>query len=110
MIRSIKTLGALILMAITLAACSSENHDEEQVPLSGVVQDSYGTPISNCLVSPANRPEENAVMTDSSGSFETGVYPGKQKITVTCPDVNLKGEVTVNVPSAGKNDVEITAK
>lgn len=71
--RPSKTLGVLVLIAITLGACSSEKNAREQVSLSGVVHDSKGRPISDCSVSPSNRPEENAIPTDSSGRFDTAV-------------------------------------
>lgn len=80
----------------------------EQVPLSGVVLDSEGTPVPGCSVSSTHRQQENAIITNDTGRFETSVIPGNQKISATCPDVSLEGEVTVEVTTAGKDDVKIT--
>lgn len=108
--RSLKGIGVLALIVATLVGCSAGNDEKGHVSLSGVVRDSDGRPVENCLVASTNRSEENAIMTDSSGKFETSVYPGKQIITARCPDVMIKGEVNVEVPPSGKTDIQITVK
>lgn len=108
--RFVKTIGIFVLSVIALVGCSSADDEKKHVSLSGVVHDSAGRPVENCSVSSTNRFEENAIMTESSGKFETSVYPGKQSITVSCPEVNLKGETNIDVPPSGKTDVQITVK
>lgn len=106
--RIVGAVGVLIVVMTTLLACSPERGEMDQVSLSGVVRNGGGKPIPNCLVTSTNRPEENAIMTDASGGFESSAYSGKQTITATCPDANLKGELSVDVPTSGKNYIQIT--
>ncbi|APT91712.1 hypothetical protein CPHO_00845 [Corynebacterium phocae] len=108
--RSVKGIGLFIVIVVGLVGCSSANDEMEHVSLSGVVHDSADRPVENCSVNSTNRFEENAIMTDSAGKFETGVYPGKQSITVHCLDVKMKGEVKIEVPPSGRTDIQITVK
>lgn len=108
--RFVKTIGLFVVIVIALVGCSSADDEKKHVSLSGAVHDSAGRPVENCSVSSTNRFEENAIMTESSGKFETSVYPGKQSITVTCPEVKMKGKTNVDVPPSGKTDVQITVE
>lgn len=83
--RFVKAIGLFVVSVITLVGCSSADDEKKHVSLSGVVHNNAGRPVENCSVSSTNRFEENAIMTDSSGKFETSVYPGSSQLSSAVP-------------------------
>ncbi len=113
--------AAIVVAALTVSAgCSSTDQTDDPTPsmntkryvtVVGVVQDSDGFPMAGCSISSTNRAEENAIVSDESGTFTIDVSPGQQEFSVICPDAQStpfpQGVAHVDVPDEGLDDLVI---